>query len=98
MLILEMYKNSPKTVLGMNANQIANFSGDGHLRDDSESQQELRKFLRLVEIDTLVEYASYCLSKPFTNGPYLLQDTVNEIGRRLGFEVKNGRYTGSGKK
>lgn len=36
-----------------------------------------------------------CLEKPFTNSGFALQDIVNQIGRRLGFEVEDGLYQGN---
>jgi len=36
-----------------------------------------------------------CLTEPFTDSGLALQDIVNQIGRRLGFVVSDGRYRGT---
>jgi hypothetical protein len=43
----------------------------------------------------LVRYAGECLAGSFSDSGYALQDIVNEVGRRLGFSVTDGRYRGT---
>lgn len=43
----------------------------------------------------LQKYADQCLNDTFTNSGLVLQDIINQIGVRLGFEVTYGRYRGS---
>ena len=40
------------------------------------------------------QYANNCLEQPFQGSGYALQDIVNEIGNRLGFNVEAGLYQG----
>jgi hypothetical protein len=74
--------------------QIIAFAGDGRLRDGSDASKEFRAFLSRVPSIQLREYASQCLRESFTDSGYALQDLVNQIGRRLGFLVVDGRYRG----
>ena len=39
-------------------------------------------------------YAQQCLEKSFTSSGLVLQDVVNELGRRLDFDVESGLYQG----
>jgi len=95
MPIIDLFNNAPDAVASMDAAQIASNCGNGHLRTNDESKEELREYLPLVEIEDLRRYADYCLNNVFDNGPYMLQDIINEFGRRLDFEVTNGAYSGS---
>lgn len=83
------YGNPPINIL-----QIVGLAGSGNLRDGDESQEELRDYLSTVEPEKLIEYAKFCLDNAFTDSGFVLQDVVNEIGRRLEFIVENGRYRG----
>jgi hypothetical protein len=88
-------QESKDEILKMNIEQILSSSGNGKLKDDSETSKEFREFLSEVEYEKLSEYARYCINnKPFEEGGQVLQDLVNEIGRRLDFNVENGRYRG----
>ncbi len=99
MPLLEFYKNNKDAVLGQTIIQIVNNAGDGNLRDNSVCSNELREFLSLVQHEQLKKYSDTCLENAFSisgvaiNG-FVLQDLVNEIGRRLGYTVKNGLYRG----
>jgi hypothetical protein len=79
----------------MSIEQIVTTSGDGKLRDQSECSDELRSFFAQVGSDKLAEYAEHCLAHAFNKGGMVLQDIVNELGRRLDYSVVNGRYQGT---
>jgi hypothetical protein len=64
------------------------------LKDGSETADEFRQFLREVDSEKLIEFSSYCLENAFQGSGQVLQDLINEVGRRLGFQVENGRYQG----
>jgi hypothetical protein len=68
MPLLSLVASSPDAVRQLTIEQIVATAGDGRLRDGTESQRELREYLRLVAIDTLATYADYCLSNAFPNG------------------------------
>jgi hypothetical protein len=95
MPLLSLVASSPEAVRQLTIEQVVATAGDGRLRDGTESQRELREYLRQVSIDALATYADYCLSNAFAKGGQVLQDIVNELGRRLEYDVTNGRYQGT---
>lgn len=80
---------------GKHVRQVIAFAGDGNLRDGSDCSSEFRAFLSQVPAELLKQYAEDCLTSSFDRSGETLQDVVNEIGRRLGFEVEGGRYRGT---
>jgi hypothetical protein len=64
------------------------------LIDGGTASAEFRQFLAEVAEDKLGEFANYCLDNSFVDSGQVLQDIVNEIGRRLSYTVQNGRYNG----
>lgn len=99
MSLIDYYESSKSDFEQKTINQIVSFAGDdGKLIDGGSSQKELRKIFRLIQTQKIVEYSRYCLDKPFDDSGLVLQDLVNEIGRRLGFTVTDGFYQGSTKK
>jgi hypothetical protein len=75
--------------------QVVAAAGDGNLRDGSMCSQEFRGYLSEVTSSKLGLYIEHCLSKHFGKGGMVLQDLVNELGRRLDYKVTNGRYQGT---
>ncbi len=74
---------------------MVGLAGEGRLRDASTASAEFRGFLKIVPISLLMRYAIECLGdEKFADGGKALQDIINEVGRRLGFEVENGLYQG----
>jgi hypothetical protein len=94
MALLEFFKSNPDIVLSQTIQQLVVNAGDGNLKDGSTSSQEFRKFLSLVPSEALIRYARQCLEGSFNRSGYVLQDLVNEFGRRLDFEVEDGLYQG----
>ncbi len=94
MPLLEIWKATKDSVLMMNLETIVKMAGDGQLKDGTETSTEFRQFLTEVDSKKLAEYATFCTDHAFTNSGQVLQDVVNEIGRRLGFTAENGRYQG----
>jgi len=92
--LLEIWKATRDSVLKMNLEAIVRIAGDGQLKDGSETSIEFRQFLTEVESEKLAEFATYCIENSFTSSGQVLQDVINEIGRRLGFRAENGRYQG----
>jgi hypothetical protein len=89
-MLLDIWKVTKDTVLKMNLEQIVSVVGS--LKDGSDSSREFRQFLQEVDSKKLSEYATYCIENKHYGE--ILQDIVNEIGRRIGFQVENGRYSG----
>lgn len=69
-------------------------AGDGNLKDDSPCSNELRQYHQLLPLETLADHVERCLTYSFAAGGLVLQDLVNEVGRRLDYTVINGRYRG----
>lgn len=78
--------------------KLISLAEENQLSDGSSCSNKFRKFLS-EKVDTidLEKYATQCLNNVFKekNQGEILQDVVNEIGRRLGFQVENGRYRGA---
>jgi hypothetical protein len=94
MPLLSIWSSNREAVLKMTVEQVVNNAGDGHLRDGNEASEELRGYLRICPSDSLFQYARHCLENAFDKGGIVLQDIVNELGRRLDFDVENGLYQG----
>jgi hypothetical protein len=95
MPLLEFWKSNREAVSRLKLEAIIGLAGEkGVLKDGSDTAHEWRTYLQEVAGEKLAEYALYCLENAFTNSGQVLQDVINEIGRRLGFEVENGRYHG----
>ena len=94
MSLLQQWRTTPKQLQDKHIRQLIAFAGDGKLRDGNDTCTEFREFLREIPSDALTRYATECLDEPFSDNGFALQDIINEMGRRLGFEVENGRYRG----
>jgi hypothetical protein len=93
--LLNFWKSAREEVLKLSIEQIVSNAGDGVLRDQSVCSLEFREFLGKVPVDSLFEYARHCLDKGFNRSGLVLQDIVNEFGRRLDFQVEDGLYQGT---
>ncbi len=94
MALLHFWRDNREAVLGQTIQQVVSNAGDGNLRDHSPASVELRMFFGEVPAKYLFSYARQCLDTPFPKSGAVLQDVVNELGRRLDFEVENGLYQG----
>ncbi|MEP7364040.1 MAG: hypothetical protein ABI972_12355 [Acidobacteriota bacterium] len=94
MALLQYLHTNREIVLSQTIQQVVSNAGDGSLRDGSRASEEFREFLTQIPIESLSGYVRQCLDTAFSHGGYALQDLVNELGRRLDFEVKNGLYRG----
>lgn len=92
--LIELWKNARDQLEKKGVAQIIAFAGTGHLKDSNTTSGEFRGFLSHVGASHLGAYANECLDKGFKDSGFALQDLVNEIGRRLGFAVTDGRYRG----
>jgi len=76
--------------------QIVAFAGTGKLLDGGDTSTELREVLSNVPLEALTAWALEAAQGKFTDSGLALQDTVNEVGQRLGFLVTPGTYRGIG--
>lgn len=87
--------NMSEPLKGKTIAQLVAYFGDGNLSQDSECSKELRQHLSDASFEKLQEYARHCLEAKFEKSGFVLQDIVNELGIRLGYEVSHGRYSGT---
>jgi hypothetical protein len=94
MPLIDFWKSTPTTVKQMTIEQIVAMAGDGKLTDNSLTSTELRSYFSQIPSNVIYQYIDHCLTYSFTNSGFVLQDLVNELGRRLDFNVENGIYRG----
>jgi hypothetical protein len=94
MSLLNLLSKNIEELENYRIDQIVQIAGEGKLRDGSACSAELIDFLKNVSLSKLSAYIQQTLTEKFTDSGFVLQDLVNEVGRRLGFDVKNGRYHG----
>lgn len=92
--ISEIWINSKETFDSKSLSQILSFAGDGKLKDNNTTSIEFRELLDQVPFELLKQFSENCLTEKFDDSGFALQDVINQIGSRLGFEVTNGLYRG----
>jgi hypothetical protein len=95
MSLTELWTKSPQQLRDKHIRQIITFAGSGKLRDGNDASKEFRKFLSHVPSAFLSRYSNDCLTDTFNESGLALQDIINQVGKRLGFSVKNGCYRSS---
>ena len=83
MPLIQLWEKTPDIVLQYNIKQIVSAAGEGVLSDGSECSRELRHYLRNIPAEKLYDHVDYCLSNSFDKSGLVLQDIINELGRRL---------------
>ncbi len=94
MPLLSLWKSDPATVEKFTIQQIVSFAGNGKLHDDSECSLEPRSYLSGIKTEKIAKYVDFCLAEQFDKSGSILQDLVNELGRRLDYVAENGLYSG----
>lgn len=92
--LLDIWISQKDFYLSKTIDQIISIAGDGNLRDGSETSNQLRELLANIPLANIEKYLDECLTNSFPQGGFVLQDLVNESGRRLGFNVEPGYYRG----
>ena len=92
--LLTLLKTDPSQVDALSIEQVVALCGTGKLTDNSETAQELRDYLQIAESENLFKYLEACLRAGFDKSGVVLQDIINELGRRLDYIVENGLYQG----
>src|SRR5262245_22647320 len=95
MPLLALWTSNPAAIGESTIEQIVTIAGDGNLRDGTPCSQELREYLAQCHSNKLEAYVDHWLSSGFTRSGMVLQDLINELGRRLDYQVDNGRYQGT---
>ena len=95
MPLLDLWGKSRTDLEKKQVQQIIAIAGSWKLLDGGDTSKEFRDFLSYVPSTLLARYAEECLNEKFESGGLALQDVVNQVGRRLGSQVEDGRYRGS---
>jgi hypothetical protein len=95
MPLLALWTAEPKAIGESTIEQVVAIAGDGNLKDSASCSQELREYLTQIPSKKLALYVEHCLSSGFSKSGMVLQDLINELGRRLDYKVTNGRYQGT---
>ena len=95
MALIDIWRKSPEQIRDKQISQLIAFAGEGTLRDGNSASLEFRSFLASVSSTHLARYAKECLELKFNGSGFALQDVINQVGSRLGFKVKDGRYRGT---
>ena len=94
MSLVQLWEKSEQELRKKSVRQLISIAGEGRLIDGSKCASEFRELLSYVPSEIIAAYSKYCLEEKFEDSGLALQDVVNQIGRRLGFEVTDGRYKG----
>lgn len=92
MALIDLWNSDRQQVAGKRVEQLISFAGEGRLRDGNSTTEEFRALLKVVSSDVIGKWLDECLEDRFPDFGFVLQDTVNEVGRRLNFEVTHGVY------
>ena len=95
MPLLSLWQSNPAAITEFTVEQVVATSGDGNLKDASVCSEELRGYLAQIPSEKITSYVDQCLASSFAKSGMVLQDLVNELGRRLDYKVANGRYQGT---
>ena len=91
---MTLLKTDRAQVDALSIEQIVALCGTGKLTDNSDTCHDLRDYLQIAESGNLFKYLEVCLRAGFDKSGLILQDIVNEFGRRLDYTVENGLYQG----
>ena len=94
MALIDLWNSDRQQITGKRIDQLIAFAGDGRLLDGNTTSGEFRLLLRAITSDLIGRWLDESLDNRFTDFGFVIQDIVNEIGHRLGFEVTNGVYRG----
>src|SRR5687767_10188206 len=95
MALTDIWARSRDELATKQVQQIIAIAGEGRLRDGNTTSREFREFIAAIPSDFIARYAGECVAESFTDSGHTLQDLVNQMGTRLGFDVTNGRYRGT---
>src|SRR5258708_6728507 len=94
MPLLPILLTNPDQIYALQIQQIIALCGDGKLTDNTECSRELRQYLSQAPTEKLSLYIQSWLPGLVDKNCSVLQDLVNELGRRLEYVVDNGLYQG----
>jgi hypothetical protein len=83
MALVDLWNSDRDQIAGKRIDQLISFAGEGRLRDGNTTSAELRSLLAAIPSEYLGRWIGECLENRFTDFGFVLQDIVNEIGKRL---------------
>lgn len=89
--LIEMWEEDKDNIESKSINQLVKFTGDGNL-NSYNTRKQIRDYFSVIDSNKLASYAKECIDTKFTESGYILQDIINEIGKKLDFEVQYGEY------
>src|SRR6266576_468167 len=92
--LLTLLQTDPAQVDSLSVEQVVALCVNGKLADNSQCSIELREYLQIAKSENLRKYVQTCLQSSFDRSGLVLQDIVNEFGRRIDYTVENGLYQG----
>lgn len=92
MALIDLWNADREQITNKRIDQLIAFAGEGRLRDGNSTSEEFRMLLKAVSSEVIGTWLECCLEDRFTDFGFVLQDIVNEIGRRLGLDVTHGVY------
>src|SRR3954468_690674 len=92
--LLELWNENRGQLEDKRLHQLIAFAGDGRLLDGGPTSTELRQLLAAAPSERLARWKDEAIGDRYDGFGFVLQDLVNEVGRRLGFKVEFGRYRG----
>ena len=94
MALIDMWKANRDGIREKSLHQLLAFAGEGKLSDGNTCCKEFRELLGELSLDVLRRHASEALNGDADAPGLALQDIVNTLGARLGYQVQNGLYRG----
>lgn len=95
--INKLWDNDSVSVYNMKLKQVIVLAGDGII-EHKDTYEELRLFFTKIDTTMIFKFIKECLSEEkedkFDGRGFILQDLINEIGRRFGYKVIHGLYKG----
>lgn len=92
--LLTLLQTDPAQIDALSIEQVVALCGNGKLSDNSDCSVDFREYLQIAKSENLRKYLQACLQSSFERSGFVLQDVVNEFGRRLDYTVENGLYQG----
>ena len=96
--LFTLLKSDASQVDALSIQQIVTLCGNGKLSDDSETSADFRRIPPNRKERESFQICSIVPAVSFDRSGIVLQDLVNELGRRLDYAVENGLYQGRSNK
>lgn len=92
MALIDLWNTDKQQIVTKRIDQLIAYAGEGRLLDGNTTSIEYRALLKAVTSDQIGKWIKECFENKFSDSGFVLQDAINEIGRRLDFDVSHGYY------